>query len=144
MRTMVCCTLGLGAFATLLLALGSSSLAQDSHMSALSDFLDHPDKPIYVRGDYFRAIQVAYGDFAKVLARRRVKTSGVPDQDSSEYPMRMSRIEYYDIYVEESGDSYRIHIAPTRRDPLHEVFGGGATYIVDRVSFKITDITTSK
>jgi hypothetical protein len=144
MRSTVCCTLGLGALATFLLALGSSSLAQDSHLSALSDFLDHPDRPIYVRGDYFKAIQVAYGDFVKVLARRRVKTSGAPDQDSSEYPMRMSRIEYYDIYIEESGDAYRIHIAPTRREPLHEIFGGGATYVIDRVSFKIINITMSK
>lgn len=87
---------------------------------------------------------MVYGDFAKVLARRGAKASGARDEDSSEYPLRMSKIESYDIYIEESGDAYRIHIAPTRREPLHEVFGGGATYVVDRASFRITNITLSK
>ena len=144
MRSIGYCIWSLGALSMLVLALGSSSSAQDINRNALVDFLDHPDRPIYVRGDYFRALQVAYGDFAKVMVQRGAAVSAAGDKDSRESALRLSKIDNYDIYIEESGDSYRIHIAPTRREPLHEYFGGGATYVVSRVSFKIIDSTMSK
>jgi hypothetical protein len=122
------------------LIFSSGSIAQEINRNALSEFLDHPDKPIYVRGDYFKAIFAAYNEFSKIFAKRKAE-SVAPKTDNSKLSSRLSKIENYDIYVEETSGSYSVHFSPTRREPLHEVFGGSATFVVDSASFRIIDRT---
>jgi len=109
----------------------------------MREFLNNPDRPIVVKGDYFKALLVAYGDFSKILVKHAADV-GAPGSANPELARRLSKIEAYDIYVELSGETYLIHIAPTIRDQAHVVFGGGATYTISRKDFKIIDRTLSK
>ncbi len=105
---------------------------------ALGDFLAHSDSAIYVRGDYCKALLIVYRDFSKILEKHRRNARG--DQTEK----RLSRIENYDIHIEQDADNYTIHVAPTLRDHGQEVFGGAFTYVVRRSTFQIAEVTPSK
>jgi hypothetical protein len=50
--------------------LGSWSFAQESQLdTSMREFLNNPDRPLVVKGDYFKALLVAYGDFSKILVK---------------------------------------------------------------------------
>jgi hypothetical protein len=57
---------------------------------------------------------------------------------------RLSRMENYDIHIEQDADNYMVHGAPTLRDHGQEVFGGASTYVVRRITFQIAQVTPSK
>src|SRR5580692_7844310 len=53
----------LGFTAVLAVLLGSWSFAQESQLdTSMREFLNNPDRPIVVKGDYLKALLVAYGD----------------------------------------------------------------------------------
>src|SRR5277367_993840 len=105
---------------------------------ALGDFLANSDSPIYIRGDYCRALMVVYQDFSKILAKHRRNARF----DLTE--KRLSMIENYDVHIEQDVDNYTIHVAPTLRDRGQEVFGGAFTYVIKRKTFQIVEVTASK
>ena len=101
------------------------------------------DRPIVLRGDYFRAVESAYGDFAKYLALK--KTEAAPqDEEDRKLVDWLSNIENYDIHVRQMPTSYQVRFEVTLRNNAPPVFGGGASYLVDGSSFQIIRKTFSK
>ena len=127
-----------------LLGCGSLSIAADtSYDDSRGAYLKHPDRPIWIGGNYLRAMQVAYEDFAKILAQQNKdakRASKQNDEHSAELAKWLSQIDNYDVRVKEITDQYSVRFSPTMRDPEnHTVFGGGASYTISRGSFKILE-----
>jgi hypothetical protein len=101
------------------------------------------DHPIVLRGDYFRAVESAYSDFAKYLTLK--KTGAAPqDKDNQKLVDWLSNIENYDIHVRQLPTSYTVMFEVTLRNNAPPVFGGGASYLIDGSSFQIIRKTFSK
>lgn len=98
----------------------------------MDQFMKNPDMPVILRGDYFRAVQAAFGDFSKVLVERAAEGSPIP------------KIENYDIHIEQTARTFVVWFRPTMRDPDHIVMGGGVTYTIDRNTFLIATRAFSK
>lgn len=96
------------------------------------------EKPIVLRGDYFRAVQVAYEDFSHELANKESGAKSL-DADSEKLVHWLARIENYDIHVDQSPSSYIVQFDVTMRNHAPLVFGGGARYIIDRTTFVVTE-----
>jgi hypothetical protein len=114
-------------------------VADDVSMSSVfKQFMSAPDSPIILRGDYFEATQVAYKDFAKVLERKAHEAQSATGNDR-ELSAKLAKLENYDISVDQTPSSYIVQFGPTVRDHAHEVFGGGARYVIDRKTFSIVE-----
>lgn len=140
------CLLSARIFATIIVAVGALSgvcFAEEAANSVTEQFMKNPDLPVIVRGDYFKAIEVAHRDFSKVLARRAKESKSLAGS-LSELELRLSKIENYDIHVEQTPSSYTVWFRPTMRDTNSIVMGGGATYTVDRSAFSIIKVVFSK
>lgn len=97
----------------------SLCLADDVSMGEVfRQFMAAPDRPVIVRGDYFRATSVAYGDFAKEKGGH-------------------SQMQNYDVSIDQTPTTYIVQFGSAMRDPSAVVFGGGARYVIDRTSFRI-------
>jgi hypothetical protein len=114
------------------------SVADENKADPLSDFMNFPDREVYLKGDYFKALQTAYRDFEKKLARHKTDASSARS-GNPELSLRLSRIENYDIHIEGTPESYIVNIGPSTRDQTHVVFGGGAKYVISRATFAIVD-----
>lgn len=127
------CTLLIGIFGALAI---SVSLADDVSMAAaFKQFMASPDSPIVLRGDYLRAVTIAYRDFSTSKTFRSAR------QDAK----GRVEMEDYDFSVDLTPKSFIVQFGPkVRGDPSHVVFGGGARYEIDRASFKIVDRTGLK
>ena len=134
---------GLATFMVFVVAVSGVCLADEPANSVTEQFMKNPDLPVIVRGDYFKAVEVAYRDFLKVLARRARESKSLAGS-VSELELRLSKIENYDIHVEQTPSSYTVWFRPTMRDTDHIVMGGGATYTVDRSAFSIIKVAFSK
>lgn len=134
-----------GVFATIVVVGGCSEvcLAEEVSSSVAQRFMNNPDLPVIVRGDYFKAIQVAYHDFSKVLARR-AREANSSANTNRDFALRLSKIENYDIHVEQAPLSYTVWFRPSMRDTDDVVMGGGATYTVERNTFSIAKKVLSK
>jgi len=128
----------------LAILISTLSFAQESQLdTSMRQFLNNPDSPIVVRGDYLKALLSAYEDFAKTLKRNGVH-AGTPGSENPQLARQLSKIDAYDIQLEQRGETYLVHFGPTIRDQAHVVFGGGVTYTVRRRDFKIVDKTLTK
>lgn len=128
---------GLIGFAMLLFQ--QAVFAQQMTLSAAArKQLKELEKPIILRGDYFRAVQVAYEDFSHELANKESGASSL-DADSAKLVHWLARIENYDIYVDQSASSYIVQFDVTMRNHAPPVFGGGARYTIDRTTFAVTE-----
>jgi hypothetical protein len=128
-------------FVVLSLALCTTTLcvADDASMSSVfKQFMSAPDSPIILRGDYFKATQVAYQDFAKVIERKAREAQSLASNDR-ELSSKLAKLENYDISVDQTPSSYIVQFGPTVRDNAHDVFGGGARYVIDRKTFLISE-----
>jgi len=110
---------------------------------AQAAYLEKLNQPVLLRGDYFRATMVAYDDFSHNL-RRNAEAATLPETQNKPLAEWLSKIEDFDIDVSQTKDSFILDFRPTVRGSFGPVFGGGARYVVDRISFKITSRTFSK
>jgi hypothetical protein len=133
------------AFAACLAILFSSwSSAQESQLDiSMREFLNNPDRPVVLKGDYLKALLSAYDDFGKILTKHAndARASG---SANPELARRLAQIEAYDIQIDLHDQTYLVRFVPTIRDQAHVTFGGGATYTISRKDFKIMDRTLSK
>jgi hypothetical protein len=134
---------GLATFIVFVVAVSGMCLADEATNSVTEQFMRNPDLPVIVRGDYFKAIEVAYRDFSKVLSRRARESKSFAGS-LSELELRLSKIENYDIHVEQAPSSYTVWFRPTMRDTNYIVMGGGAAYTVDGSTFSIIKVAFSK
>lgn len=116
------------------------------------EYLKKLDEPIILRGDYFKAALVAYNDFLQVLAMNAAAANTRAPADNT-IPMspggkdlytKLSKIENFDISIQQSDSSYTVQIGPTLRGDMPLVFGGGARYQVDKQTFSIKSKTLLK
>jgi hypothetical protein len=113
--------------------------ADEASMGAVfKQFMSAPDSPVILRGDYLKASMVAYQDFAKHLVR---VTSEAHSKTTNDRVLsdQLSKLENYDISVDQTPTSYIVQFGPTVRNSAHVVFGGGMRYIIDRNTFAIAD-----
>jgi len=101
------------------------------------------DRPVVLRGDYFKAVESAYSDFAKYLALKKTESAS-QDEGNQKLVEWLSSIENYDIHVRQMSASYQVRFEVTLRNNAPPVFGGGASYLIDGSSFKIIRKTFSK
>jgi hypothetical protein len=122
----------LGSAAAVPCAAGETSMS-----SVFKQFMSNPDSPIILRGDYLKATLVAYQDFKKVLSREAVEANS-NGSDHKEFAVRLSKIENYDISIDQTPTSYIVQFGLTVRDKAYVVFGGGFQYLIDRKTFAIS------
>jgi hypothetical protein len=106
-------------------------------------YLKKLDAPILLRGDYFNAVMAAYKDFADELAKNAAaaKSADTPNKQLADW---LSKIEHFDIQVEQTKESFIVEFGPTVRGNFLPVLGGGARYVIDRNTFTITSRIFSK
>lgn len=98
-----------------------------------------------LKGEYLRAISVAYNDFSKevnpVAAKNTEKKSGI---DS--FPAYSLKIENYDIYIREGNEGYVIIFQLRSSDKFQIILGnvGTTRYIIDRKAFELLKIDKQK
>ena len=128
--------------AVLLLAFRWTALnaADEASMgTAFKEFMSAPDRPVILRGDYLKASMVAYQDFAKRLARKASEAQSRTANDR-EFSERLSKLENYDISIDQTPSSYVVQFGPTvRGNVFGVVFGGGMRYVIDRRTFAISE-----
>ena len=135
-------TLAFAACLTILFCSWSS--AQESQLdTSMREFLNNPDRPVVLKGDYLKALLLAYDDFETILTKH-AKDAGAPGSANPELARRLAQVEAYDIQIELHDQTYLVRFVPTIRDQAHVTFGGGATYMIGRKDFKIIDRTLSK
>jgi hypothetical protein len=128
----------------LAILLFSWSSAQERQLdTSMREFLNNPDRPVVLKGDYMKALLSAYDDFGKILTKH-AKDAGAPGSANPELARRLAQIEAYDIQIDLHDQTYLVRFVPTVRDQAHVTFGGGATYTISRKDFKIIDRTLSK
>lgn len=99
---------------------------QPEKPAALKEFIASLEKPVILRGDFFKAAQVAYqNDFSAFIMQKQNTF--------------LSSIENYDLSIEKQGDYITVNFAPTIRNNAPEIFGGGARYKIDSHTFLIKE-----
>jgi hypothetical protein len=140
------------AVAVLCLVWFPCAKGESPETSQAHEYLRKLDQPVLLRGDYFKAALVAYSDFLQVLAMNAalVNTEGAPDSNAP-VPLRnnglyakLSKIENFDINIEQSDSYYTVQIGPTLRGDMPLVFGGGVRYQIDKSTFSIKSKTPLK
>jgi hypothetical protein len=132
-------------FAVLSLVFGPPALcaADEASMAAVfKQFMATPDRPTILRGDYLKAAIVAYQDFARHLAQLAAETHS---NTGNEMTDKLSKLENYDISVDQTPSFYVVQFGPTVRDNIFGVmFGGGVRYEIDRRTFAISNRVSVK
>ncbi len=98
------------------------------------------ERPITLRGDFLKAVNVAWTDFSlrksKELGGARKRSDF--DPANSEMFDYLSKMESYDIQVKKTDSQIVVYIGPTLRDNAPIIFGGDARYWIDRKQFTIS------
>ena len=95
--------------------------------------VDWINDELIVRGDLFRAAQVAYEDFAEKLRRNAREASDPKAAPSTkELAQYLSTIDHYTIKVAAGPTRYIVWIAPRANRDFTVIFGGDATYVPGR------------
>lgn len=115
-------------FIGVVIPIDNSFSASSEKPDALQEFIASLDKPIILRGDYLKAALVAYqNDFSNFIAKNnRAGTA-------------LSKLENYDLSIEQQDGNFIVTFAPTIRNNAPEVFGGGAHYVIDSNTFEIKE-----
>lgn len=118
-----------------LLMTAATSFAQ----AAPKDDVNWINVEVVIRGDYFRAAQVAYEDYSKKLlkrAREAAAPDGTGDKKLSEY---LSHIEHFNIQVGAGHGRYNVWILARASEDFPVIFGGDALYVIDANDFKVLE-----
>lgn len=94
---------------------------------------------IVIRGEYFRAAQVAYEDYSKKLLKRAQEAAapdGTGDKKVSEY---LSHIENFNIQIGAGHGRYNVWILARASEDFPVIFGGDSLYVIDAKDFKILE-----
>jgi len=113
------------------------------------EYLRKLDEPIILRGDYFKAAMVAHNDFLKALAEnaalaKRSRPAAQGPTLNADLYARLSKIENFDMSIQQSDSTYTVQIGPTLRGDMPLVFGGVTIYQIDKKTFAITSKTRQK
>ena len=136
-------------YALLLACLGATVLypngtqAQSPLTPMQSEYLKKLEGPIILRGDYFKAVQAAYSDFANELAKN-ASAALAPDSPNKALAEYASKVENYDIHITKTGEKIGVNFIPTVRGNFMPILGGGAYYEVNASSFQIESKHFSK
>jgi hypothetical protein len=107
--------------------------------AAMAD-LKKLDRPITLRGDFLKAVNVAWEDFflrkSKELKEARNRANF--DPANSEMLDYLSKMESYDIQVKKTDTQIVVYIGNTLRDNAPIIFGGDARYWIDNKEFTIS------
>ena len=109
--------------------------------NAIKEYVASLDKPITLRGDYFKAILAAYElDFSKYIYRNKQEIANrkKANKDYELFEFLLD-LRNYDIFVEMKGRDYEVNFAPTLRNNAPDIFGGGASYKIDSHTFLIKE-----
>lgn len=109
---------------------------QTEQPAAVKEYLASLEQPVVLRGDYLKAVEVAYReDFLKHIENKQGDTflSGF-----------LSKIENYDIHIEKKENDFIVTFGPSMRNNAPDIFGGGARYVIDSKSFIIKDKVYTK
>jgi hypothetical protein len=119
----------------LLLMAATISCAQ----AAPRDDVNWINLEVVIRGDYFRAVQVAYEDYSIKLLKRAKDAAapdGTGDKKLAEY---LSHIEHFNIQVGAGHGRYNVWILARASEEFPVIFGGDALYIIDDRDFKVIE-----
>ncbi|HWX35835.1 MAG TPA: hypothetical protein VNZ53_51515 [Steroidobacteraceae bacterium] len=111
--------------------------------AAQTEYLKKLDEPVLLRGDYFKAITIAYEDFSKRLARNESKSKIVNGAETTRFQW-LSHIQNYDIHIEQTDTMFLVYFSPTVRGDPPIILGGVAKYEIDRKTFQVAAKTTIK
>lgn len=104
---------------------------QAEQPAPVKEYLASLEQPIILRGDYLKAVDVAYrDDFLQHIQSRK------GDTFLSDF---LSKIENYDIHIEQKENDFIVTFGPTMRNNAPDIFGGGARYVIDSKSFVIKE-----
>jgi hypothetical protein len=99
--------------------------------------------PVLIRGDYFKAITVAFEDFSKRLARDESKSKALSGEEATRFAW-LSHIENYDVNVEQTESMFLVYFSPTVRGEAPIILGGVVKYQIDRKTFQVATKTSIK
>lgn len=114
--------------------------------NAVKEYIASLEKPVTLRGDYFKAILAEYElDFSKYISsnKQEIKKRKKSNKDVELFKF-LSDVRYYDIYVEMKGQDYQVNFGPTFRNNAPDIFGGGAYYLINGKTFVIKEKRYSK
>jgi hypothetical protein len=132
------------ALSTLCICLLSVRMVHGADLStAQKEYLKKLDGPVLLRGDYFKAITIAYEDFAKRLARDESKSKILNGEEATRFQW-LSHIENYDINIEQTDTMFIVYFSPTVRGDAPIILGGGIKYEFDRKTFQMAEKTPIK
>lgn len=129
-----------------LLIINQSVGGEPQKPQAMIDYIESLDKPIELRGDYLKAVMIAYNkDFSRFIEKYKRQAS-IDENTKGNTPHLafLSKLENYDVLIELKGKDYAISFGPTVRDDAPEIFGGGAQYLIDGKTFEIKEKKYSK
>lgn len=109
--------------------------------NAIKEYVASLNKPITLRGDYFKAVLAAYEvDFSIYISRNKQEIAS-RKKDNKDYELFefLSDLRNYDIFVEMKGSDFEVNFAPTLRNNAPDIFGGGASYKIDSHTFLIKE-----
>lgn len=124
-------------------AFSNGAGAQSSLTPMQKEYLEKLDGPITLRGDYFKAVQVAYSDFESELAKN-ASAALSPDTPNRELAEWTSKVENYDVQITKNGGAISVNFISTVRGKFMPVLGGGAHYEINASSFRIESKLSSK
>lgn len=109
--------------------------------AAQKEYLKKLDGPVVLRGDHFKAITIAYKEFAKRLERDEFKSKTLGGEEATTFQW-LSRIENYDIHIEQTDTQFIVFFSPTVRGDAPIIMGGVTEYEIDRKTFQLTGKST--
>jgi hypothetical protein len=132
------------AVTLLFISATSPRFAHGAELTATQQaYLKKLDQPVVLRGDYFKAITVAYKDFSNRLAADGARST-IEDGQRATTLQWLSHIENYDIDVEQTDAAFVVYFSSTVRGDAPIILGGTVKYEIDRKTFKITTKFTEK
>jgi hypothetical protein len=132
------------ALATLSIYTLSVQMVHGAELSAAQkEYLKKLDGPVLLRGDYFKAITIAFEDFSKRLARDESKSKVLNGEEATRFEW-LSHIENYDVNVEQTDSMFLVYFSPTVRGDAPIILGGVVKYEIDRKTFQVATKTSIK